>query len=198
LPAAIEVARGRLRQRPPTAENPEPTIWIYEIRPTNTVYDAALTYRNADVNLLAPNINAAYHNVLTLEEWDDTGPIAPERIHSATQYRLVNGQAVAIPGTGVTNPLYVDRPTTANPNPLPPSVITGVESLAQRTRAVIGSAATGLISACWCDPSSGGGRTQRSIVEESIDACQASIKTLNDVVPRVKYFPSDGWEVTNK
>ncbi|RYF03315.1 MAG: hypothetical protein EOO77_31260 [Oxalobacteraceae bacterium] len=168
------------------------------MRPTDTVYNAALTYENADVNLVAPNIGPAYRNVLTLDEWDDTGPIAPERILSATQYRLVNGNAEAIPGTGVTNAHYIDRPTVANPNPLPPSVITGVESLAQRTRAVIGSAATGLMSACWCNPALGGGRPTRSIVEDPMDRCQGNIQTLNDVVPRVKYFPSDGWEVTNK
>lgn len=195
LPAAIEVARGRLRQARPTAQDPEPTIWMYEIRPTDTVYNAALTYERAGVNLVAPNMRAAYQNVLTLEEWDDTGPVAPERIRSATQYRLVNGQAQEIVGTGVTNPLYVERPTAANPNPLPPSVITGVETLAQRTRAAIGSAATGLMSACWCNPSLGGGRPQRSIVEDPIDACQENIQIFNDVVPRVRYFPSDGWEV---
>jgi hypothetical protein len=193
---AIRVARRRLDQTRVTPERPDPTIWIYEVRPTAATYNVVLTFERAGVDLHAGPMRAAYQNAVYFAEWVEDGPIAPERIREARQYRLVNGQAVEVPGSGVTNPRYVDTPTAANPAALPATVITGAPgTMVQRARAVIGTVAEGLMSACWCDTASVG-PAKRSVVADPVDACLATIQTLNDVVPSVRYFPTNGWEVT--
>ncbi|MGI4779679.1 MAG: hypothetical protein ACRYGA_16455 [Janthinobacterium lividum] len=191
---AIRVARTRLEQTTPTPERPDPTIWIYEVRPTQMTFNAVLTFERAGVNLNEGPLRVPYQNAIYFGEWVEDGPIAPERIREARQYRLVNGQAVEVADTAVTNPRYVDMQTTANPNPLPPAVITGATTIAQRARAVIGAAATGLMSACWCD-SATVGPARMSIVADPVEMCLSSIQMLNDVVPNVRYFPTNGWEV---
>lgn len=194
LETAIRVARTRLGQTPPTPERPEPTVWIYEIRPTATTHDVVLTFERAGLNLNAGPLRVPYQNAVYFAEWVEEGPIVPERIREARQYRLVNGQAVEIPDTAVTNPRYVDAPAVVNTDPLPATVITGTETLAQRARAVIGAAATGLMSACWCDTASVG-PAKRSIDDDPVEMCLSKIQYLNEVVPSVRYFPTNGWAV---
>jgi hypothetical protein len=195
MDAAMRVARRRLDQTVRVAGQPEPVVWVYEVRPTATTYNAPLTFERAGVDLTAGRMRVPYQNALYLDEWIEDGAIATERIREARQYRLVNGVAVEVPGMAVTNARYVNAQTAANAAPLPPSTVTGQATPAQRARAVIGTAAAGLMSACWCDTASRD-LVKRSVVADPVDACLASIQTLNDVVPSVRYFPTNGWEVT--
>ncbi|RYF05811.1 MAG: hypothetical protein EOO77_27955 [Oxalobacteraceae bacterium] len=201
LAGALEVARGRMT--PPRPAIPDPTlrIWIYEVRPTDTVYNAVLTFERADVDLLAGPMRIPYLNARVLAEWEDTGPIPPERIRAARQYQLIDREVVEVPGTYVANPRYIDLPDAPNPDPLPATVLRAAPTFMARARTVINAIALGLISACWCDRASVGpakrsvdGSSENSD-DPSGDACVSRVMYLNDVVPRVRYFPVKGWRV---
>lgn len=201
LAGALEVARGRMTPPRPAIPDPALRIWIYEVRPTNTVYNAALTFERADVNLMAGPMRIPYLNARVLAEWDDTGPIPPERIRAARQYQLIDREVVEVQGTYVVNPRYVELPDAPNPDPLPATVLTEAPTFMTRARTVISAAAIGLISFCWCDTASVG-PAKRSVDASpdasegaSGDACVSRVMHLNDVVPRVRYFPVDGWKV---
>lgn len=193
--SAERVAKIKLAQTRVTAARPEPRIWVYDIRPATTTYNVGRTFERADVNLTRGPMRGPYQNALFLDEWVEDGAIPPERIREARQYRLVNGQAVEVPDTGVTNPRYVDVETVGNPDPMPASVITGIDTAAQRARAVIGTAATRMVSACWCStPNATNNARPSRAVSTTADDCE--ITYFNEVVPSVRYFPTDGWEVT--
>lgn len=196
LPSALEFARGRLTPRFPLLPDPTLRIWIYEVRPTQATYNAALTFERADVNLTQGAMRIPYLNTVILSEWDDIGPIAPERIRGARQYQLVNGRVVEVQNTYVRNPRYVDLPDDPNPNPLPATVITGTPTFMNRTRTVV-AAAAGLVSACWCENASEGPakRSVEPTAPKSSDACDSGILQFNEVVPRVRYTPVNGWAV---
>lgn len=184
--SAERVARIKLDLTRITPERPEPRIWVYQIRPAATTYNAGLTFERAGVNLNDGPMRVPYQNALYLDEWVEDGTIPSERIREARQYRLVNGRAVEVPDTAVTNPRYVDAQTTGNPDPLPPSAITGLDGAARRARAFIGNTTTRLVSACWCSSSSG---SQKRALVSAAEDCPVSYFT--EVVPSVRYIPSE-------
>ncbi|RZI56670.1 MAG: hypothetical protein EOP14_05640 [Pseudomonas sp.] len=197
LAGALEFARGRLTPARPQIPDPALRLWIYEVRPTQTTYNAALTFERANVNLMQGAMRIPYLNAIVLAEWDDVQAIAPERIRAARQYQLINGQVVEVQGTYVLNPRYVDIPDDPNPNPLPATVLTGTPTFMNRTRTVVAAAAAGLVSACWCESASVGPakRSTDPTAATSGDSCESGILQFNEIVPRVRYTPVNGWAV---
>ncbi|QHI98617.1 hypothetical protein GT347_11775 [Xylophilus rhododendri] len=194
--AAMRVARAKLRLLAANGVE-QGTVWVYQVRPTDAFYNVARTFENAGQNLLEGRLRYPYQNALLLDEWVAPGLVPPTLIREARQYRMAGGEPVEVENTAMANLRYLPADTVGNPRPLPAEVITGQRAGSGRTMAVIANAA-GVFSACYCDVPQRGNHTRSTAGPAAADAatiCAAQIQYLNDAIPSVRYFPSDGWKV---
>lgn len=190
--AALRAARIKLERLAATPGMAQQTVWMYTIRPTRDMFSVVRTFELADQVLYQGPLRYPYQNALALDEWVAPQAVGPELIQEARQFRLEGGLPVEVAGSAVTNRAYVTAPAVLNTGGLPASVITG-RPAASRTLRVL-RAAAGTLSACWCD-SPGRGATPRILSGDPAALCASQVEVINNVIPSVRYVPTNGWRV---